>query len=95
MMKIEVFNLEPENLKITVVDTENFYWPLPWYLRNYEKASYYTEPPVNKEYDAIIVSVTSRMYSKIPKENYASYNFSLRPGKEFTLYYNKSLENAE
>lgn len=49
MMKIEVFNLEPENLKITVVDTENLYWPLPWYLRNYEKASYYTEPPVNKE----------------------------------------------
>jgi uncharacterized protein (TIGR03663 family) len=87
MEKINEFNLGPENLKIVVVDSENLYWPLPWYLRDYKKASYYTEPPVNKEYDAIIMPATSGMYSKIPTEGYASYNFSLRPGKEFTLYY--------
>ena len=32
------------------------------------------------------------MYREIPKEEYASYNFTLRPGREFTLYYNKKLE---
>jgi uncharacterized protein (TIGR03663 family) len=92
--KIEGFSLGPETLKIAVVDPENLYWPLPWYLRDYEKAAYYTEPPAKTEYDAIIVPAASRMYEKIPEEKYALYNFSLRPGKEFTLYYNKELENA-
>jgi hypothetical protein len=26
------------------------------------------------------------------EEKYTSYNFSLRPGKNFTLYYDKKLE---
>ncbi len=95
MEKIGGFNQGPETLRIAVVDSENLYWPLPWYLRDYEKAAYYTEPPAKAEYDAIIVPVAYRMYDKIPKEKYASYNFFLRPGKEFILYYNKKLENAE
>lgn len=92
MEKIGGFNLGPETLRISVVDPENLYWPLPWYLRDYEKAVYYTEPPAKKEYDAIIVPSTYRMYDIIPEEKYALYNFSLRPGKEFTLYYKKELE---
>lgn len=95
MEKIEGFNQGPETLRISVVDPENLYWPLPWYFRDYEKAAYYTEPPASEEYDAIIVPAKYQMYGKIPKEEYASYNFILRPGKEFTLYYNKKLENAE
>lgn len=93
--KIEGLNHGPETLRISVVDPENLYWPLPWYLRDYEKAAYYTKPPAKAEYDAIIVPATYRMYEVIPEENYASYNFSLRPGKEFTLYYDKKLENIE
>jgi len=92
MEKIEGFNLGPETLRISVVDPESLYWPLPWYLRDYEKAAYYTEPPAKKEYDAIIVPSTYSMYDLISEEKYASYNFSLRPGKEFTLYYKKELE---
>ncbi|MCC4768292.1 TIGR03663 family protein [Methanosarcina sp. DH1] len=95
MEKIEEFNIGPETLRISVVDPENLYWPLPWYLRDYEKAAYYTEPPAKAKYDAIIVPAKYRMYEVIPEEKYASYNFSLRPGKEFTLYYNKELENTE
>ncbi|HEY3360493.1 MAG TPA: flippase activity-associated protein Agl23, partial [Methanosarcina sp.] len=94
MEKIGGFNQEPETLRIAVVDSENLYWPLPWYLRDYEKAMYYREPPAKAQYDAIIVPAAYRMCDKIPKEKYASYNFSLRPGKEFTLYYNKKLENV-
>jgi uncharacterized protein (TIGR03663 family) len=95
MEKIEGFNQGPETLRISVVDPENLYWPLPWYFRDYEKAAYYAEPPASEEYDAIIVPAKYQMYGEIPKEEYASYNFILRPGKEFTLYYNKKLENAE
>ncbi len=94
MEKIEGFNRGPETLRISVVDPDNLYWPLPWYLRDYEKAAYYTEPPAKAKYDAIIVPAKYRMYEVIPEEKYASYNFSLRPGKEFTLYYNKGLEES-
>jgi uncharacterized protein (TIGR03663 family) len=94
MEKIEGFNRGPETLRISVVDPDNLYWPLPWYLRDYEKAAYYTEPPAKAKYDAIIVPAKYRMYEVIPEEKYASYNFSLRPGKEFTLYYNKELEES-
>ena len=92
MEKIGGFDSGPETLRIYVVDADNLYWPLPWYLRDYEKAAYYTEPPVNEEYDAIIVPAEYQMYREISKEEYASYNFTLRPGREFILYYNKKLE---
>ena len=40
MEKIEGFNHGPETLTMYVVDPDNLYWPLPWYLRDYEKAAY-------------------------------------------------------
>jgi uncharacterized protein (TIGR03663 family) len=94
MGKIEGFNKGPEHLRIAVVDPYNLYWPLPWYFRDYEKAEYYTAPPGNEKYDAIIVPAAYRMYEEIPEERYASYNFSLRPGKQLTLYYDKNLRIA-
>ena len=92
MEKIGGFNQGPDTLRISVVDPDNLYWPLPWYLRDYKKAAYYTKPPENEEYDAIIVPATYQMYKQILEEKYTSYNFSLRPGKNFTLYYDKKLE---
>jgi uncharacterized protein (TIGR03663 family) len=95
MEKVGGFNQGPETLRISIVDPENLYWPLPWYFRDYKEAAYYKEPPANKGYDAIIVPATYQMYDEIPEKTYASYNFLLLPGKEFTLYYNKKLENSE
>jgi uncharacterized protein (TIGR03663 family) len=92
MQKIEGFNLGSQTLKIDVVDPNNLYWPLPWYLRDYENANYSRKPPTKVSYDAIIVPASYQMYREIPEEEYASYNFTLRPGKEFTLYYNEKLE---
>ena len=94
MEKIGGFNQGPDTLRISVVDPENLYWPLPWYLRDYKKAAYYSKPPTNEEYDAIIVPAGCWRYEENP-EKYASYNFSLRPGKDFTLYYNKKLEKSK
>jgi len=95
MGKIEGFNKGSENLRIAVVDQHNLYWPLPWYFRDYEKAEYYTAPPGDGKYDAIIVPAAYQMYEEIPEERYASYNFSLRPGKQLTLYYDRKLENND
>lgn len=95
MEKIEWFNRGPKSMKLYVVDPDNLYWPLPWYLRDYEKTTYSRKTPTSTKYDAVIVPAAYQMYREIPEEEYASYNFTLRPGKEFTLYYNKKLEKGQ
>ena len=92
MEKIEGFNRRPETLRLYVVDPNKLYWPLPWYLRDYEKTGYSSKPPASSKYDAIIVPISYDMYREIPEEKYSSYNFTLRPGRDFTLYYKNKLE---
>ncbi|AKB30279.1 hypothetical protein MSSIT_3560 [Methanosarcina siciliae T4/M] len=92
MEKIEVFDRRPETLRLYVVDPNKLYWPLPWYLRDYEKAGYTSKPPSSSKYEAIIVPSSYDMYREISAEEYSSYNFTLRPGRDFTLYYKKKLE---
>ncbi|WP_048137247.1 flippase activity-associated protein Agl23 [Methanosarcina horonobensis] len=92
MEKIEAFDGSPETLRIYVIDPSKLYWPLPWYLRDYEKAAYSSKPPASSKYDAIIVPISYDMYRELPEEEYSSYNFTLRPGRDFTLYYKNNLE---
>lgn len=92
ILKLEGFKGESENLNMYVIDPNDLYWPLPWYFRDYEKVSYADKPPMSSKYKAIIVPSEYQMYRELPKEEYDTYNFTLRPGKEFTLYYNKKLE---
>ena len=94
MEKIEGFDRRPETLRLYVVDLNQLYWPLPWYLRDYEKTGYSSKPPASSKYDAIIVPISYDMYKEISAEEYSSYNFSLRPGRDFTLYYKKKLEKT-
>jgi len=92
MEKIGGFDRRPETLRLYVVDPNQLYWPLPWYLRDYEKTGYSSKLPASSKYDAIIVPASYDMYREIPEEEYSSYNFTLRPGRDFTLYYKKKLE---
>ena len=94
MVMIEGFNRRPETLRLYVVDPNKLYWPLPWYLRDYEKTGYSSKPPESSKYDAIIVPISYDMYREIPEEEYSSYNFTLRPGRDFTLYYKNTLEKT-
>ena len=94
MEKIGEFDGSPETLRIYVVDPYQLYWPLPWYLRDYEKAAYSSKPPASSKYDAIIVPISYDMYRELPEEEYSSYNFSLRPRKDFTLYNNNKHEKT-
>ena len=92
MEKIEGFNKGPETLTLCVIEPQDLYWPLPWYLRDYELASYFRNLPSNTNYDVIIVPAEYQMYNQISEEEYNSYSFTLRQGKEFTLYYKRNLE---
>ncbi|AKB75937.1 hypothetical protein MSLAZ_2676 [Methanosarcina lacustris Z-7289] len=87
MEKIGGFDSRPETLRLYVVDPNQLYWPLPWYLRGYEKTGYSSKLPASSKYDAIIVPISYDMYKEISAEEYSSYNFTLRPGRDFTLYY--------
>ena len=94
MKKIEGFNKKPDTLTLCVLDPYDMYWPLPWYLRDYKQASYFRKPPSNLNYDAIIAPVEYQMYREISEDEYASYNFTLRQGRDFILYYKKGLEKS-
>lgn len=94
MQKVEGFNKQPDTLTLCVLDPDDMYWPLPWYLRDYKLGSYFRKPPSNLDYDVIIAPVEYGMYREIPEDQYESYNFSLRPTREFTLYYKKDLEKS-
>jgi uncharacterized protein (TIGR03663 family) len=94
MKKIEEFNKKPDTLTLCVFDPDDLYWPLPWYLRDYKLASYFRKPPSNLNYDVIIAPVEYQMYREISKDEYAFYNFTLRQGREFILYYKKGLEKS-
>jgi len=95
MEKIQGFNKGPETLTLCVLDPNDLYWPLPWYLRDYKLASYFRKPPSNLNYDAIIAPVEYQMYREISEDEYVSYNFTLRQGREFILYYKKGLEMSK
>ena len=94
MEKIEGFNQGPGTLKLLMVVPDQYYWPLPWYLRDYKQAYYSTYPPKDIKYDAVILPAEYQRYDKIPEEEYASYSFTLISGRDFTLYYNKKLEKS-
>lgn len=94
MEKIGGFDSRPETLRLYVVDPNQLYWPLPWYLRGYEKTGYSSKLPASSKYDAIIVPISYDMYKEISAEEYSSYNFTLRPGRNFTLYYKNKLEKT-
>ncbi len=95
MKKIEGFNKTPDTLTLCVLDPDDLYWPLPWYLRDYKLASYFRKPPPNLNYDAIIAPVEYQMSREISNDEYAPYNFTLRQEREFVLYYKKGLEKSQ
>jgi predicted membrane-bound mannosyltransferase len=95
MEKIQGFNKGPETLTLCVLDPNDLYWPLPWYLRDYKLASYFRKPPSNLNYDAMIAPVEYQMYREISEDEYVSYNFTLRQGRDFILYYKKGLEMSK
>jgi predicted membrane-bound mannosyltransferase len=95
MTKIEGFNKKTDTLTLCVLDPDDMYWPLPWYLRDYKLTTYLRKPPSNLNYDAIIAPVEYQMFREISEDEYASYNFTLRPTRDFILYYKKGLEMSQ
>ncbi len=73
--------------KINVVLSSKDYWPLPFYLKDFDVT--YSDPPISK-YDDICdyeIIITKKSEENVCNTN-TSY-FKLRPGVELVVFYNK------
>lgn len=76
---------------ITIVSPD--YWPLPWYLRNYNRVGYFgrmavsTEPIIiaNVNQQAEVEANFGELYRQVPSQE-AGGSFDLRPGVKLLLY---------
>jgi uncharacterized protein (TIGR03663 family) len=88
-----VARISPENQKmiVHVIAPENDYWPLPWYLRNFDHVGWWDEVPDVSSASVVIASQKSA--AKLDEStNLASIgNFQLRPGNFFEMYVRRDL----
>lgn len=76
---------------ITIVSPD--YWPLPWYLRNFDRVAYFgrmaqsTEPLIiaNEHQKAEVEANFGELYRQVPGKD-AGGSFELRPGVRLLLY---------
>ena len=86
--KIEELDGGRNRLKILVADPDNLYWPLPWYLRDYKNRSYSGTVPSHSSSDVVIVPKSkSKDLADSLGKRYESLQFTLRPGREFMMFY--------
>ncbi len=95
----EVASVSPHghDMIIKVITPEN-YWPLPWYLRqfNQDHVGYYHEAPA--DCDASVILTTPDVQETLEKRLKGSYNkqsiHALRPGVFMPIYVEQSLWDA-
>ena len=95
----EVASVSPHghDMIIKVITPEN-YWPLPWYLRQFNKdhIGYYHEVPA--DCDASVILTTPDVQETLEKRLQGSYNkqsiHGLRPGVFMPIYVEQSLWDA-
>jgi len=76
-----------ENLQIAVIAEGNDYWPLPWYLRHFRQAGYWSAIPDTIEADVVVVA--SNLANDLEKRLNGSYHVefhALRPNALLKMY---------
>lgn len=82
---------------ITIVSPD--YWPMPWYLRNYNRVGYFgrmsgsNEPIIIASQGQVdeVNSIFGDRYQLVHSEKNASGSFALRPGVDLLLYTKREL----
>lgn len=80
-----------EHMLMAVIQPDGDYWPLPWYLRRFERVGYWTSVPERlPDADVFIVNSTvSRALHETLAEGYRFETHGLRPGILRTVYIRK------
>lgn len=83
------------SLGVMVIQPDRDYWPLPWYLRKFEKVGYWDKPPEDLDAPVIIASpeLRARLEERLRGE-YTAEMHGLRPGVLRVVYIRKDLWEA-
>ncbi len=83
---IEEYVRDDPNTSITIAAPENDYWPLPWYVRNYDSCGYLNSVPESSDSDIVIVPADD-VHNITLDWRYSKKVFTLRPGCDMAMYY--------
>ena len=99
----ELAEVHPQKyaMVIKVISKDNYYWPLPWYLRKYSRVGYFghmtptTEPIIiaSEEQRDEMESTFGGLYRQVPSTEPGGI-FPLRPGVNLLLYTKRNLSPA-
>jgi hypothetical protein len=76
---------------IKVIAPESGYWPLPWYLRDFENVGFWAEVPHDPNAPMMIVSAKFDANLDADKRHVMAGLFQLRPDAFFELYVSTNL----
>jgi predicted membrane-bound mannosyltransferase len=71
---------------IQVIAPENEYWPLPWYLRQFDRVGWYDRYPSGPHAPVVVVSTHFPEDLEAEKTHASAGRFELRPQTFFELY---------
>jgi uncharacterized protein (TIGR03663 family) len=86
---------EPRQMQINIIKPDGDYWPLPWYLRGYERVGYWTQIP--DPADAPMIITDPRLGPEIKehlRQSYFEEYHGLRPGVLLQTYIRQDLWDA-
>jgi uncharacterized protein (TIGR03663 family) len=79
-------------LHVNILKPDADYWPLPWYLRQYDRVGYWTAPPEDPRADVIIADTALRGYMAGHDPDRYQFEFhALRPNVNLHVYIEKAL----
>ena len=90
--EISKLRSDDDGLLIKVIEPKDDYWPLPWYLRSFERVGYWSEIPDNADADMIIASpdLGARLDESL-KDKYIIETHGLRPSVLLHVYIRQDL----
>ncbi len=80
---------------IKVIQPDRDYWPIPWYLRRFDRVGYWHEMP--KDADATMIVADPGLHEHLEtslRDEYVQETRSLRPGVLRTVYIEKGAWEA-
>jgi predicted membrane-bound mannosyltransferase len=77
-----------EAMVVKVISTDEYYWPLPWYLRELKNVGYWTQVPDDSMAPVVIASpeFDEALTKKLDPTHLMTGYFGLRPGVMFEVW---------
>ncbi|HIA48220.1 MAG TPA: TIGR03663 family protein [Candidatus Hydrogenedentes bacterium] len=92
---IQAIHPDPDSMSVKIIQPDNDYWPLPWYLRKIEHVGFYPEIPESPDADVIIAapSLRTTLAEKL-SDDYQLEIGGLRPSVLRAVYIKRELWDA-